>query len=47
MNEPSNFDTNIPEQNKRLICPESKWDDPPYLPSKQNFKKKKKKKKCI
>ena len=38
MNEPSNFDTNLekpfnwPEGKPswNLICPENKWDDPPY-----------------
>jgi len=35
MNEPANFDTNIPDPggDYRLICPETQWDDPPYVPS--------------
>lgn len=42
MNEPANFDTNIndPNGDYRLICPETRWDDPPYVPSKNKYKKK-------
>lgn len=46
MNEPSNFGTNQqrpmnwPEKDKpywSLKCPQSKWDDPVYKPSNDNF----------
>lgn len=32
MNEPANFETNIPE-GEWLVCDVNEWDDPPYLPS--------------
>ncbi|CAB3369876.1 Hypothetical predicted protein [Cloeon dipterum] len=32
MNEPANFNTNIPGSEYTLSCPTNRWDDPPYVP---------------